>query len=65
MLIIDVKNGESIDRAIRRYRRKHRDTKLRNEIRTRKEFVKPSVRRRKEILKAIYKQRKKEAMGLT
>ncbi len=64
MLIIDVKNGEGIDRAIRRYRRKHRDTKLRNEMRARKEFVKPSVRRRKEVLKAIYKQRKKQELDL-
>ena len=58
MLIIEVKNGEGIDRAIRRYRRKHRDTKLRNELRNRKEFTKPSVLRRKEKLKAAYKQRK-------
>ncbi|HFA49318.1 MAG TPA: 30S ribosomal protein S21 [Bacteroidetes bacterium] len=58
MLIIDVKNGEGIEKAIRRYRRKHRDTKLRNELRKRKEFTKPSVRRRHEVLKAVYKQRK-------
>ncbi len=62
MLIIEVKNGESIDRAIRRYRRKHRDTKLRNMLRSRKEFTKPSVKRRKEILKAAYKERKKHEM---
>ena len=63
MLIIEVKNGESIDQAIRRYRRKHRDTKLRNELRARKEFTKPSVQRRKEILKAVYKQQKQQDLS--
>ena len=58
MLIIEVKNGETIDKALRRYRRKHRDTQLRKELRNRKEFVKPSIKRRNQILKAVYKQKK-------
>lgn len=58
MLIIEIKNGETIDRALRRYKRKHRDVKLRRELRNRKEFTKPSVKRRKEKLKAIYKEQK-------
>ncbi len=62
MLIIEVKSGEGIEKAIRRYRRKHRDTKLRNELRSRKEFTKPSVKRRKEVLKAVYKQRKSQGL---
>ena len=59
MLIIDVKEGESIDRALKRYKRKHRDTKLRQELMQRKFFTKPSVRRRHEILDAVYKQERK------
>ena len=62
MLIIEVKNGEGIERALRRYRRKHRDTKLRNELRSRQQFTKPSVKRRHEVLKAVYKQKKKQAI---
>ncbi len=62
MLIIEVKSGEGIERALRRYRRKHRDTKLRNELRARKQFTKPSVKRRHEILKAVYKQKKAESL---
>jgi small subunit ribosomal protein S21 len=58
MLIIDVKDGESIDRALKRYKRKHQRTGLMKEIRGRKEFVKPSVERRKEILNAKYRQEK-------
>ncbi|GAB4250053.1 MAG: 30S ribosomal protein S21 [Phyllobacteriaceae bacterium] len=58
MLIIDVKNGESIDQALRRYKRKFQRTQIIKELRRRKEFTKPSVERRNQLLKAIYKQRK-------
>lgn len=55
MIIIEVKDSENIDRAIKRYRRKHRNVQLYKELRRRKEFLKPSVRRRTEVLKAKYK----------
>ena len=58
MLIIDVKSGESIDQALRRYKRKFQRTKLIKELRKRKEFTKPSVVRRNEVLKAVYKEQK-------
>ena len=58
MLVINIKDGESIDRALRRYKKKVRDTKLMNESRERKNFEKPSVSRRKEIIKAVYKNKK-------
>lgn len=58
MLIIDVKDGESIDRALKRYKRKHQRTGLMKQIRRRREFVKPSVERRKEILSAEYRLQK-------
>ena len=58
MIIIDRKDGENIDRMLRRYKRKHRDVKLRRELRNRKQFEKPSDVRRKEVLKAIYRDQK-------
>ncbi len=57
MLIIKVKDGENIDRALKRYRRKHRDTKLMRELRDRREFTKESIRRRAEVKKAQYRER--------
>ncbi|TCP23309.1 SSU ribosomal protein S21P [Tenacibaculum skagerrakense] len=57
MLIIKVKDGENIDRALKRYRRKFRDIKLMRELRDRREFTKESVRRRAEIKKAQYRER--------
>lgn len=57
MLIIQVKDGENIDRAIKRYRRKYRNTKVLQEIRGRKQYTKPSVERRELIKKAQYKEK--------
>jgi len=56
MLIINVKSDESIDRALKRYKRKFKQTRLLKEIRRRKHFTKPSVARRNEILNAAYRQ---------
>lgn len=58
MLIIDVKDSESIDRALKRYKRKHRKIGLMKELRNRKFFTKKSVQRRNEILDATYRQEK-------
>ncbi|MBK8506222.1 MAG: 30S ribosomal protein S21 [Saprospiraceae bacterium] len=55
MIIINVKDGETIDRALKRYKQKHRRIGVMNELRERKHFSKPSVERRNEILKARYK----------
>jgi len=58
MIIIEVKDGESIDRALKRYKNKHRSIKLRNELNSRKTFTKPSVKRREEIKDAVYRAQK-------
>jgi small subunit ribosomal protein S21 len=55
MLIIDVKDGESIDRALKKYKRKFERSGVLKEVRKRKHFTKPSVERRKELLKAEYR----------
>jgi len=54
MIIIERKSNESIDRMVKRYKSKHRNIKLRNELRSRKQYIKPSVRRRTEVLSAMY-----------
>ena len=56
MLIIEVKEGENIDRAIKRYRRKHKNVKLMREIRDRQQFTKKSEKRRQTVKKAQYKE---------
>ncbi len=55
MLIINIRDGEPIDKALKRYKRKHRQIQLTKELRKRKHFTKPSVNRRNEILNARYR----------
>lgn len=58
MLIVNVKDSESIDRALKKYKRKYNRVGVLKELRRRKHFVKPSVKRRNEMLKAAYKEKK-------
>ena len=58
MIIIERKEGESIDRTLKRYKSKHRRVKLIKELRRRKHFTKPSVARRAEVLKAAFIKKK-------
>jgi small subunit ribosomal protein S21 len=58
MLIIKVKKGENIDIALKRYKFKYRRTKVSENLRANKEFIKPSVKKRKQKQKAIYITRK-------
>lgn len=62
MLIINVKDGESIDRALKRYKRKFRNTKVRQELMNRRTFTKPSEKRRNELLDAEYRDKVLEEM---
>lgn len=57
MLIIPVKDGESIDRALKKYKRKYDKTRVVKTLRARQQFVKPSVLLRQQKLKAAHKQK--------
>jgi len=54
MLIIPVKEGENIDRALKRFKRKFDRTGTMRQLRARQAFVKPSVRKRAQMQKAQY-----------
>ncbi len=56
MLIIDSKDCENIDKALKKYKKKFEKSKILLQLRERQSFTKPSVRRRNTILKAQYKQ---------
>tara|TARA_X000001036_G_scaffold415304_1_gene431313 strand:+ start:850 stop:1044 length:195 start_codon:yes stop_codon:yes gene_type:complete len=57
MLIIPIKDGENIDRALKRFKRKFDKTGAMRELRSRKEFIKPSVKYRQKVQKAQYVQK--------
>jgi small subunit ribosomal protein S21 len=56
MLVIEIKDGDTVDKALKRYKRKFDRTGTMKELRRRKAFTKPSVERRNQIIKAVYKQ---------
>lgn len=57
MLIVNVKES-NIEKALKKLKRKVRSTKQINELRERREFIKPSVKKRKKMAKAKYIQKK-------
>jgi small subunit ribosomal protein S21 len=59
MLVIPVKDGENIERALKRYKKKFERTKTLRQLRNRKEFTKPSIVTRQQKIKATYVQAKK------
>jgi small subunit ribosomal protein S21 len=56
MLIIDSKDCESIDKALKKYKKKYEKAHILLQLRERQHFVKRSVARRTQVLKAIYRQ---------
>jgi small subunit ribosomal protein S21 len=56
MLLIKIKEGESVDRALRRYKKKFEKTGILREVRGRMYFTKPSVEKREVMKKARRRQ---------
>lgn len=63
MIIVNIKENESIDKALKRFKKKFEKTGVLKELRSRTSYEKPSVRRRNEIIRARYReqQRRNEA----
>ncbi|MDP4286239.1 MAG: 30S ribosomal protein S21 [Bacteroidota bacterium] len=56
MLIIDSKDCENIDKALKKYKKKFEKSRTLLQLRERQAFIKPSIKRRGEVKKAVYKQ---------
>ena len=56
MLIIDTRESESLDRALKKYKKKFEKAGILRELRDRQSFTKKSIRRRSQVLKAAYAQ---------
>lgn len=61
MIIVEVKQGEGIEKALKILKSKVIKTKQFQELYSRKEYVKKSVKKRSQKLKAIYTQRMKNS----
>ena len=56
MIVIPIKEGENIERSLKKFKRKFEKTGVMKELRNRKAFKKPSMVNRELRMKAIYKQ---------
>jgi small subunit ribosomal protein S21 len=56
MLVVNVKENESVEKALKKFKKKFERTGVLRELRDRKQFTKPSVKRRMQMIKAKYKQ---------
>ncbi len=56
MIIVPVKDGENIERALKKFKRKFEKTGVVKELRSRQQFDKPSVKKRLKMERAIYVQ---------
>lgn len=57
MIIVPVKEGENIERALKKFKRKFEKTGVVKELRVRQAFKKPSEKKRDVVKKAVYIQR--------
>lgn len=57
MIIINIKENESIEKALKRFKKKFERTGILKEIRGRNFYEKPSVTKRAEKIKAAYKEK--------
>lgn len=61
MIVVPLKEGESIERALKKFKRKFEKTGVVKELRRRQAFTKSSVEKRKERIRAIYVQQLQQA----
>lgn len=54
MIIMPIKEGENVERALKKFMRKFEKTGTLKELRSRQQFIKPSVRNRRKMEKAVY-----------
>jgi len=61
MIVVPLKEGESIEKALKKFKRKFEKTGVVKELRSRQAFTKPSVKKRKQRIRAVYVQQLQQA----
>ncbi|WP_321438887.1 30S ribosomal protein S21 [uncultured Bacteroides sp.] len=57
MIVVPVKEGENIEKALKKFKRKFEKTGVVKELRSRQQFDKPSVTKRFKMERAVYVQK--------
>ncbi|MDR0749903.1 MAG: 30S ribosomal protein S21 [Tannerellaceae bacterium] len=61
MIVVPLKEGENIEKALKKFKRKFEKTGIVKELRSRQAFIKPSVEKRKKMMRAVYVQQLQQA----
>ncbi len=61
MIVVPVKDGENIEKALKKFKRKFERTGVTKELRARQQYIKPSVKKRLKMEHAIYVQKLRDA----
>ena len=61
MIVVPLKEGESIEKALKKFKRKFEKTGIVKELRNRQAFTKPSIEKRKQRIRAVYVQQLQQA----
>jgi small subunit ribosomal protein S21 len=61
MIIVPIKEGENIERALKKFKRKFEKTGVTKELRRRQGFAKPSADKRRQKMRAVYVQKLQQA----
>ena len=56
MIVVPLKEGENIEKALKKFKRKFEKTGVVKELRNRQAFEKTSVTKRKQAMRAVYVQ---------
>ena len=56
MIVVPVKEGENIEKALKKFKRKFEKTGVVKELRSRQQYDKPSVLKRLKMERAVYVQ---------
>lgn len=54
MIVVPLKEGENIEKALKKFKRKYEKTGVVKELRRRQAFEKPSITKRKQKIHAVY-----------
>ena len=60
MIVVQLKEGENIERALKKFKRKYEKTGVVKELRSRQAYIKPSIEKRKRKQHAVYVQQMQE-----
>lgn len=57
MIVINVKENDSLDKALKKFKKKFEKTGVVKELRSRQAFEKPCITKRQQRIRAAYKQK--------